>query len=449
MAIIVAPIGLNQLAILSSMPPKSYGISIPAIMLSDRSKKLAWFGIITLLLLWQFGLCCLALEDKSTFGDFTQLYCAGSLASSPARFHIYDLQTQESWRQRVVPSMHYASNFHMDYVPFICPLMIPLAQFPIGTAYIVWCLISIVLGAWGLFTLLSVSGRPLFIRLLFLLLAITSFPGVFSLHIGQTSLVICAFTCFYFYGYAKGRDISAGIALALTSIKPQYTLIFCMPAVATKRWLLLGSMLASEAILAGLAALAIGWRNVLFYPAILNSSETYYAANMPERMVSLRTLFSSIFPASIALKVCFAVMLIGCGLVFLLWRRPAVDRSVEEIFDSELLRWQISLTVVTALLVSPHTYVQDTILLAIPAILTLLPVQTQKHPCKQFSWASAIWYALLCSYSLISPLIPAAHGYHGALGLSVLVLLSVSGVAKLSELEGRSASSRDGGQGAG
>ncbi len=422
--------------------------------LSLKNKNLIWFGILAALTLWQLPVFYLlfaapvidgsltknASGCRPILGDFVNFYYAGSISLLPERSRAYDVTVQEGWRSRVVPLELYPANFHVDYMPFVFPLMIPLTVLPIGAAYIAWGILTLAFGAWAIFILAKSTGLFETKHIaVFILILISSYPSLHALRNGQATWLLLGLACFYFYSLIKGFDVLAGLTLALSSIKPHYALIWALPPLAAKRWRLLTSAVICEILLLMLGAITIGWQTVINYPAMIRDGETNpnYWGVFPDYMVSLRSLFYFIFPGKLGLDLSLFASVLGAVFVLWLWIIVLESESSRLRAFSQNVRWAIALTIVITLFISPHTYVYDTLFLAISALFTL-PIVDEKSRKQEVIWATKIWYLLLFSYPLVSGLFyvnlqlrDLCKGYSI---LVILFLLVVTGLIKLSSL---------------
>ncbi len=305
--------------------------------------------------------------DRYSFSDFVHFYQCGQLTLSPDHERIYDPQMQLEWFNKLFTNFKWDKPHFIQYVPFVFPLCVPLALLPMAKAYVAWLILSLSCGA-GSVILLARHYRRLSwgATLAILVGAASSWVSILSLRIGQPSWLLTAIVAIYFWGLFRKHDIASGIMLALASFKPHYALFFAVPAVALRRWALLATAAACEAVLLTLAGMTVGWQNVFGYPSILMHADATagFLGVHVEKMVCVRGLLSGALPPEAVLPASLAVMLAALAGACVWWLRAAAK-------DEELTRWGCAVLVLMSLFFSPHTHFYDYLILAVSAVLTL------------------------------------------------------------------------------
>ena len=323
--------------------------------------------------------------------DFVQFYKAGKMTLSSDRFAVYDPAVQLRWTNEITKPYKCQEVFFMQGVPFLFPLMVPFSIWSIKVAFWLCYVSSIICGAWGLYTLSSQFSdrrREAFIYILVGILG--SLPCWMNFILGQLSWFLLGLISFYIAAFLKGRDSLAACMLALTAIKPQYAILLAIPALVQKRWKLIFYAAAFELALLAMAALCIGFDNVINYPQILSKAVDAAGTNAAS-MVNIRALLLNFMPDKTASSTSI-IIYIGTALALLAYciKERAKDRNTQA--------WKFSLIIVACLLTSPHAHLHDCMLLGIPALLTLSYKARPDAPQSFYR----CWSALLIAYPALS-----------------------------------------------
>jgi hypothetical protein len=278
--------------------------------------------------------------------DFLALYLGGKMAAAGQISRLYDPRAYQPFVEQLRAS-GVAMNERFDNHYFIRPAFqaffyVPFTWLPYpeaARAAIAWNVLLLAMLVWKL---------PLwFQRPPFRMLLVCFLPFLWSIGIGQDTLLLALAAAYSLHLACQGKQTLAGLLLGVTVYKPH--LIWAIPAalIASRKWKMLCSFLAVALSLAAAGAAAVGrsglrqWLELVRAP----SSDIW-----PDRMGNLRALglhfgTASAVIAAVCALVCFAVVL----------RRGPFPAK----FSSAI--W-------TALLFSPHTYWQDYSLAAIPAL---------------------------------------------------------------------------------
>ena len=375
--------------------------------LSLKQRKLLSFGTIWFLVFFQVPLGYLLLvkpylhgdlfytqhgATATSISDFIHFYSAGAMALSADSHQVYQPEVQLRWINTLIRPACTESVFYMQYVPFVFPLMAPFALLSMTAAYFLWLLLSALCGLIGMVLIAkSIRHWNKEAVALFALSVFASFPSALTLKLGQTTWFMLALISGYYWALLGKADLAGGICLALTTLKPQYTVLFAIPGLALRRWRLIVYSIITETILLLLAGITIGWQNVVQYPMTLLHAETsaHFWGVLPEHMISVRALLSLITGPQLALRLSILVMLAAAGAVYVLWRRAAS-------LGVDAWHWAFAITVLLSLIASPHSHPYDSLLLALPAGLTLGTPGPARGPGR---W---IWSALLITFPLTS-----------------------------------------------
>lgn len=304
---------------------------------------------------------------KHEVTDFFQYYQASQLALSDLAHQVYDPEVQREWFNKLIAPLHSDKIFYNQQPPYFYPLLIPLRFLPANFAYTTWCLLQTALGLTAVW-LVSRQGllneRQ---RKVFLLGVLASFPAYICLWHGNTSFWLLGFLGLYVHFLYQKKDFTAGVMLSLSTIKPQYVFVMSVPMFGMWRWKALIAAILAETLLLVLAVVVIGWENVIGYPQVVTNAESNpaFIGVKPYVMASIRGIFGQFLTIKGSLQATTAIMFASLIPLLILWIKTAKAKS------SNRLRWAWALTIMLAILVSPHTHIFDCVLIALAAVLTM------------------------------------------------------------------------------
>jgi len=163
--------------------------------------------------------------------------------------------------------------------------------------------------------------------------------------------------CLYLAGFLTGRDWLAGVGLALTSIRPQVTVLLAVPFLF-RRQKVFGWFCLAGGVLGGISLAAVGEEGLRGFLNLLlvSASGEWYGLKEP-LMVNLVGLLWRIAPGLGANLihwtgwVVYGITLIG---LCILWRRTRL-----------ITETQIGLAIVLAVFTVPHLHYHDLTLLLV------------------------------------------------------------------------------------
>jgi hypothetical protein len=268
------------------------------------------------------------------------------------------------WMNECAAPAHYDLVKFIQYPPFDFALAAPLTVLPLISSYAVWTLATMLAGLGGLLYLRRVSGKSMTMIEVgsVTLLYAGSLFSFNSIILGQTAWLLLAVVCIFFAALLENRQILCGLAIALSTIKPQLLMLLAPPLLIRKMWVSIAVAGALELILLGLSVGTVGWDNVIKYPQILVHAESDLFGRDNERMVSVRGLTSILFGGSGGFLVSVISVVVAVALMCWVWwkadARPSQFRA-------------ISISTLVFLIFSPHSFLYDCLLLAIPTVLLL------------------------------------------------------------------------------
>jgi hypothetical protein len=304
-------------------------------------------------------------ESHMFFFDFSKYYVCGKLAGSPDKDNVYDPAVQARYLTEFGGADPGKPVEYIQYPPIDFPLMMPLATLPISQAFNWFYGIGLALALSGTW-LVARESRYFNNKLSYICLWLAIFASVplfRAYSLGQTSLFLLGLTAIYAFAFLRKRDWLAGIALALTAIKPQYSVYLAIPALATWRWPILISATIAELVLLAMAAATVGFKNIIDFPAVVMHADqaSTYGGVFAEQMVNLRALFCLCTTQPNAMRL--SSLAAGLVLLTLLWlwhryRAANVEKRL------------IALTICLCVTTSPHTHLYDSLLMVVAVILT-------------------------------------------------------------------------------
>lgn len=371
-------------------------------------------GIISLLVSY-VGIWIRLIHDpvERTGSDFIHFYSAGRIAQSYGTDHVYNLRLQQEFEEEQV-GFRLAQQQVLPYNHL--PFLIPMLQLIVSTDYVSsfyrWNLMMIMIYMIAIAILSHVLKRArieqgsVFIAAIGGLLFL---PIFFSLMNGQDTAFLFLGTVMWVYGLILGRQLSAGIGLSLTTVRPHIALLLSLPMLFYKPKIFLGFILGSG-ILAAFSFLILGVQGTRDFISILLLSATGEGYGVkPVAMFNLVGLLTRILPWLEANTVrwlgwlVYAIAIIG---LCILWRR-----------NKYLKKGYIGLTVTLALFVAPHLNFHDLTLLLIP-IYEIIWTSKESEPLStSFAITVPIAVSLFLLVSNISPYVQYIVPYLIMLGL--------------------------------
>jgi hypothetical protein len=255
-----------------------------------------------------------------------------------------------------------------------------LAWMPYRQAVAIW---KVLLLAGGALLVLAWPGN----RLHAALAVCWSLPLAAGIEQGQDSIWVAAALAFALRLLPE-RPWAAGLVLSLCSIKFHFLLFVPIFIVARRQWRLAAGLAAGIlAQLAGSTAVQ-GWGWWDGYARAITSGIDGLWWMMPSFGGLLR-IFPG-FPAS--------AVVVAAAMALILWRAMAMESG----------RLALSACIAGALLVAPHAYVQDAVVL-IPFCLELIPSRPSLRGWAVFllsplaTWPSAAWIPVLAPACVVAP----------------------------------------------
>jgi hypothetical protein len=326
-------------------------------------------GLITLVVVFAIlWLQMISSPAERTGTDFISPYSAARIAQRWGAAHVYDLQLQQTIQAEVVGfSLAPGQVLIFNHPPYLIPLLVLLVDSNYVASLERYAAIMIALYLACAAIIAWILRREAWKQRNILLLlagALTFFPLFVSLINTQDTAILVFGGMLCLAGILTKRDWLAGLGLALTSVRPQVTVLLTIPFLFRKQkvfgWFCLaGGVLGVVSLVAvGLDGLR-GFLNVLQ----VSSGGDWYGMKEPV-MVNLVGLLWRVAPGLGANIihwigwVIYGITLIG---LCILWART---RLINE--------KQIGLAIVLAVFAVPHLHYHDLTLLLVALVAALI-----------------------------------------------------------------------------
>lgn len=378
----------------------------------DKRRKLIKLSFLTALFVWsalayiELGkfmysgiLFARNIDNRPYISDFANHYNAGLLAAKclQEKIDIYNIDVQNESLKKLVAPIVPEQPFYLQYPPYFFLMAMPMAFMPMSLAWMLWNILGIGLSVWSLLVLaklIQLDPPPVssknnnqnetsfpeaqsFLKnnkgaILFTAFIFSSYPAWLSAEIGQTSLYLLPAAALLVILLKKERYILSGIAGGLLMIKLQYAPIFFVAGLIAGRFrFLLGWIICMSTLLLSSVAV-LGPENVMHYPQALLSGETGRAVSGVSSfmMQNLRgELTLSFSDEDLLRRIVITFFGLGTLLCSLLTWNNCRDIKSKN-FDIAF-----AIILMIALVCSPHTHVQDYLLLGLSALLLWKYVQ--------------------------------------------------------------------------
>jgi Glycosyltransferase family 87 len=359
------------------------------------------------------------------YSDFATLYAAGKIVRQGLGPHLYDTSVQFRVQQEFAADVEFRKGAAFPYLhpPFEALVFVPFSELSYFRAYLLWDLLNVLLLCFlprVLRPSLAVLQKSPLVGWIFLSLAF--FPVFISLLQGQDIICLLFIMAFVFASLRKGHDFTSGIWLGLGLFRFHLVLpLLLVLLIRGKRKVVLGFALV--ALVLAITSLALmGWNGLLAYPGYVLHIEKILdqAGTTVPDMPSLRGFVAAIFGTQLWSQALVAFASLGLVILAAVLWRPT---NGEGDFDLGF-----SVSVITTVLVSYHSFIYDLSLLLLPFLILANHFQAIRESDAWTRWALVAPAVLL----FLSPLqIVLAFRYARA-GLLVPVLLWwLWGIARL------------------
>src|SRR5664280_1180544 len=191
-------------------------------------------GLTTLVIIYAtLWLQMISSPAQRTGADFMVFFTAGRISQINGSAHVYDTLLQQTIQQAVVGfQLAPGQVLIYNHVPYLIPILKIVISGNYVASFYRWAVLLLVLTMAGMVLLVGILRRAGWRQAETWLMAagmITFFPLFVSLLNGQDTAFTFLGLCLYLAGFLTGRDWLAGVGLALTSIRPQVTVLLAVP----------------------------------------------------------------------------------------------------------------------------------------------------------------------------------------------------------------------------
>jgi hypothetical protein len=339
----------------------------------NKSIKLVVFGffILNLGLAFIFLTIWISTAYNNLFwkADFTALYTGWSLVANGKGPLLYDFNLQSEHQGRLLNGESFADGLlPFNYPPHTAIILIPLGYLNLKTSFFVWSFIQLVTLIGVLLEFKKYAKNWTFYEYLLLVSGVLAFLPLFgAFMMGGLSLFVLLGIFLYFRCQQQNKHILSSIFLILSSIKPQ-AMILLPILLLEKRWMkTLSALAVGFGLIYLITGLILGWNiwSVYFQLAMwMNTITDKYGIN-PELMNTIKGLLISLFNLDkVQIIVWVNNILLAITSIWIFWKvRPYY------LPGSKTFALGFALVLSIGLILSPHLYLSDDLLLLIPFVI--------------------------------------------------------------------------------
>ena len=203
--------------------------------------------------------------------DLTLVYIGARIGLEHGWSHVYSLDLQHQLFSQLRPGVGFGDGERFLSPPPVAWLIAPLTLVGPAAAFFIWLTLSLaaLVVAWWL-------GAPGTgpTRYLWLLGAIGWYPVLYSLSLGQPSMLVLLVVIACWRLAESGRPYVAGAVLGLSVLKPQLTIAVPFVLLLSGRWRITAAWAVTSGLLAIASLLLIGTQGVSDYLSLLAEAQT-------------------------------------------------------------------------------------------------------------------------------------------------------------------------------
>jgi hypothetical protein len=301
--------------------------------------------------------------------DFSCFYRAGRMVAVGDGAQVYDLAAQSRYDRGLGSEFVDGSGrrFSLPFVfpPYALAVLAPMSRLPYRWAELMWFAANagmLLALPFVLRRALRWDDKPVVAALV---APVVFVPAVLALMQGQLSILMLLLFAIAFAGMAEGNDAQAGLALAFTTLKPQFALAMLLALMVWRKWRALAAFTSTCLALLGVSVAIVGWQATLHYPRAVmefNRLPGALGGEHPESMPNVRgclyaLLYGRVSEAAVGWVTAGMSIVLLAGMAALLKRGGRISAA------------SYSLVMVMALLASYHAYLHDASLLLLPMML--------------------------------------------------------------------------------
>ncbi|MHB1158862.1 MAG: glycosyltransferase family 87 protein [Chloroflexota bacterium] len=292
--------------------------------------------------------------------DFTAFYTGATISAQGLGAQLYDLDLQRRVQEAVIYPHHFAVGDLLPFrnPPFALLPFLPWAAMPIRLAYWGWAAVNLLLFVSALRIL--TAGCPSLRRRrdVTALLWVASFaflPSLSALLLGQLSFWLLFFWAAGFHFLRRGSDFRAGALLAGVVLKPQLMLVVPLLFLARGRWGALGGLVLGTVGLMATSLVVVGPFDLMQFLDASRETAGWLPLSLDLTWSGLASGLLQSWPGAILP----ATLAAGGLTLLLLWSAWRGEWNRE----SQSFSLKLALLLLASMLVSPHLYGHDLVLL--------------------------------------------------------------------------------------
>ena len=305
------------------------------------------------------------------FHDFLPIYVAGRLVSQDRALQLYDQKIAADERQSILGE---SVNVRLPflYSPQVALFFAPIARLSFSAAARIWVALSLLI-YYGCVYAVWRSCPSLQAHARLVAISAVAFPPLFHFFVrGQLSALILLCITVAYLAFRAEQSWLAGAALGFLVFKPQFLVAIPLILLFAGAWKAFFGIIASATAQLVITYFFFGAATMQkYFDLFLHPSGWIDSAELslaPIQMHSLRSFFSLLIPwPSIAL------VFYGLSSVTILLLAVWIWRS------SNALSIRFSALILAAVLINPHLFVYDLLVLA-PALLLLTDATLNAEP---------------------------------------------------------------------
>jgi hypothetical protein len=295
--------------------------------------------------------------------DFMAFYAAGRVANTYGLPSTYQIELEQKVEQDVrgVPLTE-GQVLLYNHLPYFVPVLAAVANENYASSLVRWAALLVLTSLCATTFLVNslFTKREWPTRLAVGASLITFFPLFFSVCQGQDTAFLYLGVALWCVGFLKQRDTLAAAGLALVTVRPPIALLLALPHLFKRRGVL-PRLLVLGGIIAFLTLILFTVEGIrdLVKLFVITAEGTWFGMK-PEVMMNILGLIVRTMPfLSSRMVSTIAWVIFGLGLanIVVIWAK-----------SSETSEPMIGLTIVIAVLTTPHLHEHDLTLLGFPLL---------------------------------------------------------------------------------
>jgi Glycosyltransferase family 87 len=293
--------------------------------------------------------------------DFLQFYAAGSFAKAHRIGEMYGVHQFAEATARAIPGVQ-GWHYLPVYPPQVALMFWPFAHAPYLMAFAMWTLVNLSLYA-GCLALMARLYPKIATHPVAFILATLAFPPFFNaIGHGQLSILMLGCVVASLYAFIRDEQLIAGLALGCIAFKPPLFIAFMIAWLVVREFRVVTGMIINSAAQLAVVCLFAGLNSIrayLEFAVRLPRVDALVLAVKPYQMHSIRSFWMLLGAGRLELELWLLSSLAVLAMLARFWRRaPARDM-------------RFAALIMAALLIDPHLYIYDAVLLA-PALIVAI-----------------------------------------------------------------------------